>query len=119
MATRGKRSRKNASARKARRPAARKDTRARKAVAAVARRRRASRAPSKAAAGRVGAVVRSAAPIVRRSVRPLSRMAGWSTLRVVWQPAISMATLPYRVYRVYRWAEAESSRSAFASTAAP
>jgi hypothetical protein len=32
-------------------------------------------------------------------------------MRVVWRPAIAMATLPYRVYRVYRWAEAQSHRS--------
>jgi hypothetical protein len=104
MATRGKRSRKNPPARKARRPAPRKD-----------RGRRAAAGPA--------AVRRSAAPIPSRSVSPISRMApellwssaGWSTLRVFWRPAIAMATLPYRVYRVYRWAEAESSRSAAAS----
>jgi hypothetical protein len=45
--------------------------------------------------------------------RPSARMAaGWSTLRVVWRPAIAMAMLPYRVYRVYRWAEAEQARAA-------
>jgi hypothetical protein len=115
MTTRGKRSRKNASARKARRPVARKDTRARKAAAAVAARRRASQARPSAAAARAEAAARSDAPIVRRSISPIS--AGWSTLRVVWRPAISMATLPYRVYRVYRWAEAESSRSAVAAGA--
>jgi hypothetical protein len=113
MATRGKRSRKKASARRAGRPAARKATRARRAKG---RRRLASRAPAKAVAARLGAAVRSAAP----SVLPISRMAaGWSTLRLVWRPAISMATLPYRVYRVYRWAEAESSRQALPRAAAP
>ena len=93
MATRRKSSRKPAAARKARRPAPRKAARARRIAAAPAERR--------------------AAPIVDRSVRPIIRMAaGWSTLRVVWRPAIAMATLPYRVSRVYRWAEAEQARSA-------
>jgi len=47
------------------------------------------------------------------AAEPSARMAaGWSTLRVVWRPAIAMATLPYRVYRVYRWAEAEQARAA-------
>ena len=120
MATRGKRSRKNASARKARRTAPRKSTRSRKSAAASARPRRASPIRSSAGASRTGAAARSAAPIVRRSIRPISRMAaGWSTLSVVWRPAISVATLPYRMYRVYRWAEAESSRSAFAASPAP
>jgi len=120
MATRGKRSRKNASARKGRRTAARKTTRSRKIAAASARPRRASPIRSSAGAARESDAVRRAAPIVRRSVRPISRVAaGWSTLRVVWRPAISMATLPYRVYRVYRWAEAESTRSAFAASSAP
>ena len=119
MATRGKRSRKNASARKARRTAPRKSTRSRKSAAASARPRRASPARSSAASARASAAARSAAPIVRRSVRPISLAAGWSTLRVVWRPAISVATLPYRMYRVYRWAEAESSRSAFAASSAP
>ena len=45
-----------------------------------------------------------------------STLPGWSTLRVVWRPAIAMATLPYRVYRVYRWAEAESHRSSGGAT---
>jgi hypothetical protein len=40
---------------------------------------------------------------------------GWSPIRLVWKPAIAMATLPYRIYRVYRWAEAESHRSRGAS----
>jgi len=115
MATRGKRSRKNASALKARRPVARKDARARKAAAAVAGRRRASQARPSGAAARAGSTALGATPIVRRSIGPIS--AGWSTLRVVWRPAISMATLPYRVYRVYRWAAAESSRSAVAASA--
>ena len=115
MATCGKRSRQNAPARKARRPAPRKDARARRAAGAAARRQR----PGPAKVGRAAAARRGAAPAVSRSVRPISRMAaGWSTLRIVWRPAIAMATLPYRVYRVYRWAEAESSRSAFASIAA-
>ena len=117
MATRGKRSRKNPPARKARRPAPRKDARARRSAGAAARRQRPG--PAKAAVGRAAAARRVAAPVLSRSVRPISRMtAGWSTLRVVWRPAIAMATLPYRVYRVYRWAEAESSRSALASIAA-
>jgi hypothetical protein len=112
MATRTKRSRTKAGARKTRRASARKDTRARKAAAAVARPRRASRVRSNRPAAGIGAAARSAAPIVRRSVRPIS--TGWSTLRVLWRPAISMATLPYRLVRVYRWAEAESSRSSAA-----
>ncbi len=117
MATRGKSSRHHAPARKARRPAPRKDARARSAAGAAERRKHPGAA--KAAVGRDAEARRAAAPVVSRSVRPISRMAaGWSTLRVVWRPAIAMATLPYRVYRVYRWAEAESSRSAFALTSA-
>jgi hypothetical protein len=54
--------------------------------------------------------------LVRRSARSIpQRAAGWSTLRVVWRPALAMAMLPVRVYRVYRWAEAESSRSAISA----
>jgi hypothetical protein len=94
---------------------ARKNGRARKPAARAAR-GRAGRIAARPAARRAGAVERRAAAMVQR-VRPIARMAaGWSTLRVVWQPAIAMATLPYRVYRVYRWAEAESSRSAFSAT---
>ena len=116
MANRAKRSRKNPPARRARRPAPRKDARARRASATAERRQRpaAAKAAVRRAAARGGAAL-----VMSRSVRPISRMTGWSTLRVVWRPAIAMATLPYRVYRVYRWAEAESTRSGFASPAAP
>ena len=64
------------------------------------------------------AVARSAAarPASDRSAaaaRPGARLAaGWSTLQIVWRPALAMATLPVRVYRVYRWAEAEQARAA-------
>ena len=98
MATRGKSSGKRRPARKARRSAARKAT-ARRSTAPQTRARQAKRAASRrraeAATGR---------PIV-------ATPSSWSTLRIVWRPAIAMATLPYRVYRVYRWAEAQSHRS--------
>jgi hypothetical protein len=106
MVTRGKRARRIAPGRKARRPAARNASRAR---------RPASRADASAAAAgaRRG---RGLTAAVRRSVRALPQ-SGWSTLRVVWRPAIAMAMLPVRVYRVYRWAEAESIRSAISASA--
>jgi len=111
MATRGKHSRTSAPARKARRPAPRKNT-ARRGPAPQAKRRQAERAArrSRAESAATSQVVASSSS--RRTLRPIVRMAaGWSTLRVVWRPAIAMATLPYRVYRVYRWAEAESHRT--------
>lgn len=94
MATRGKRTRKPAPARKIRRAAPKKTSARRKPAAQT---RRAQAKPKRAA---------SAA----RTRIPTSS-TNLSTLRVVWRPAIAMATLPYRVYRVYRWAEAESHRS--------
>ena len=86
--SRAKRTRKPKPSRRATRKAARPTRRTRKPVSTSARR------PEPAA-------------------RPSARMdAGWSTLRIVWRPAIAMATLPYRLYRVYRWAEAEQARAA-------
>jgi hypothetical protein len=115
MVTRGKRARRIAPGRKARRPAARNASRARRPAARAARRLGASRADASAAAAgaRRG---RGLTAAVRRSVRALPQ-SGWSTLRVVWRPAIAMAMLPVRVYRVYRWAEAESIRSAISASA--
>lgn len=108
MATRGKRSRKTSPARKARRPAPRKSAGRSRATRRGGARTRSAR--TAAAGSRTTA--RRNAPAMRSALRPIARMAaGWSPLRVVWRPAIAMATLPYRVYRVYRWAEAESDRS--------
>ena len=97
--SRAKRTRKPKAARRAARPVARKGSHIRKAISARARRAAPRRSPPQS--------------VPDRARRPIARMAaGWSTLRVVWRPAIAMATLPYRVYCVYRWAEAESARSA-------
>jgi hypothetical protein len=52
------------------------------------------------------------------ATRIVASSPGWATLHVVWRPAIAMATLPYRVYRVYRWAEAQSHRSGAIRSAA-
>lgn len=119
MATQARRSRKTAPARRAERPAARNQARARKATAPAARRPGRSRIAAKQA-GPSSPSGRRAAELVSRSVRSIpQRAASWSTLRIVWRPAIAMAMLPYRVYRVYRWAEAESNRSAISAPAAP
>ena len=78
----------------------------RKAIRAGARR------SGRARARRVEGAT-AAAPRRTAGARPIARMsAGWSTLAIVWRPAVAVATLPYRVYRVYRWAEAEQARSA-------
>ena len=77
-------------------------------VARPARSRRAA-ASARSAVRRAAASTRSAA------VAPASRLsAGWATLEVVFRPALAMATLPARMYRVYRWAEAEQARAAAA-----
>ena len=137
MATRGKRSRKTVPARKARRPARGKHS-ARRTAAARARIRqletggRARAKSERRAGGRQAERAASAsakraqrAPGERRSsgqradsaahARILAASSNWKTLRVVWRPALAVATLPYRVYR---WAEAASHRSgAVAATA--
>lgn len=44
----------------------------------------------------------------------IASAAAWPAIQAfmpIWRPAIKMATLPYRVYRVYRWAEAQSDRA--------
>jgi hypothetical protein len=108
--SRAKSTRNPKAARRAARPAARKGRSSRKAISARARRSAPRRSPATGTPERaaVGAALRRAT-----AAHPMARMAaGWSTLRVVWRPAIAMATLPYRVYRVYRWAEAERARSA-------
>ena len=102
MATQAKRSRKQTTTRKTRRPAARRTARARKPSEASAASVRAARTLARSSA---------AAPAVRT-------MAGWSTLGVMWRPALAMATLPYRLYRVYRWAEAESHRAGYQAPSA-
>ena len=89
MATRSKRP--------AKRTATRKPT-ARRSPAAAAKKKPAARSASR----------RKEDPTASRRIAAVPANAG--TLRVVWRPAIAMATLPYRVYRVYRWAEAQSQR---------
>lgn len=113
--SRAKRTRKPKAVRRAARPAARKGRSTRKAISARARRSAPRRSPARATPDRARRAEAPAGAVVWRATaaRPIVRMAaGWSTLRVVWRPAIAMATLPYRVYRVYRWAEAERARSA-------
>lgn len=117
MATRGKRP----LARKARPAAARKNSgrRTRRAASRARARSASPKRPGSRSRQDGGAAKSGSRPVRRRAtaesrvrLRPIVRMAtGWSTLQVVWRPAIAMATLPYRVYRVYRWAEAESHRS--------
>jgi hypothetical protein len=102
MATQAKRSRKQTTTRKTRRPAARRTARARKPSEASAANVRVARTLARSSA---------AAPAVRS-------MAGWSTLGVMWRPALAMATLPYRMYRVYRWAEAASHRAGYPAPSA-
>jgi hypothetical protein len=102
MATQAKRTRKQTTTRKTRRPAARRSVRSRRAPAAP---------PARARAVRAVARTRAPAPAPRLA-------AGWSTLRVMWRPAVAMATLPYRMYRVYRWAEAQSHRAGFQAPSA-
>ncbi len=103
MATRGKRTRNTAPARKARRPAPKKTT-ARRSPAARSKRAQAKPKQAERAASRRRAESSAATRVIAPS-------SGWTTLHVVWRPAIAMATLPYRMYRVYRWAEAQSYRS--------
>ena len=118
MATRGKRSTKRKSGkasskqRQAERAASRREgsPRGRRAESAADARIVAASSSRRAASPREGS------PRGRRAEGAPSRQiaasrSNLSTLRVVWRPAIAMATLPYRVYRVYRWAEAESHRS--------
>jgi len=105
MATRGKRTIKRATARKTRRPASRKPA-GRRTSAAASKKMQAERAASRRRAE------------AATNGRIVAASSGWANLRVVWRPAIAMATLPYRVYRVYRWAEAESLRRSAGGPAA-
>ena len=118
MATRRKRPASRAAARKS--TTTRSSTRTAKAPQATLGRakpaaRRSAAAPIKKQAQRA-ASPREGRPRGTRAesattLRILTPSSSLSTLRVVWRPAIAVATLPYRVYRVYRWAEAESHRS--------
>jgi len=104
--SRAKRTRKPKASRGAARKSARPARSPRKPIRAGAR--GSARARARRAEGATAAALRRTA-----AARPTSRMgAGRSTLGIVWRPAIAVATLPYRVYRVYRWAEAEQARSA-------
>lgn len=112
---RGTRARNRASGHRASGKSPRGQTR--KASTASGRRKAPTRTASarKSATGisrpkRAGAA-RSASANVRRT--PAKR-AG---IGRVWKPAIAMATLPFRLYRVYRWAEAEERRSSTTSVA--
>jgi hypothetical protein len=102
--SRTKRTRKPKPIRGAARKGARPKRSPRRAISTRAR--RGARARARRVEGAPAAALPRAA-----GARPIMA-AGWSTLSVVWRPAIAVATLPYRVYRVYRWAEAEQARSA-------
>jgi hypothetical protein len=131
MATR--KTRRNLTAKKARGQAKRAASRRRAESTATSRKTAASsslRAARRSRAETAASSRRTAAPSSLRAATPRegnprgSRAASpiaaasssLSTIRVVWRPAIAMATLPYRVYRVYRWAEAESNRSSGAGS---
>ncbi len=84
---------------------------ARTAAPAMARKNTGARAQATGQRARRGSTLAAVASLRLRSCVA----ASWPTLRLVCGPAIAMATLPYRVYRVYRWAEAASLSSCGAS----
>jgi len=101
-------------AKRMRKPSARRSARK---ISRPARSRRkpavARSTAARPASARSTAAARPASARSAAAARPATRLAaGWSTLQVVWRPALAMATLPVRVYRVYRWAEAEQARAA-------